>query len=195
MIEYLGMLITSPKNLVRILLAERRGPLLGFTMVLLSSLVLSLNLSYILIMKTLGFIGVNIPFIRSVSVIGIIIGLVLMNIIAWLLLGLILYLFDRALDGKASLESILLIYSFQWAPLFIIGFLSPVFYYLDMITSILILVLVVALALIWGYIIVLMGNAIANDFSIAKSFLASILQLLIVFGVIFYILVMLGVVF
>jgi len=62
---------------------------------------LSVNLGYVLIVKTLGILGITIPFIKSVSVMAIVLGIIVGNIIAWLLLGLIFYAFDRALNGKA----------------------------------------------------------------------------------------------
>ncbi len=193
LLDYIGMILASPRIIAKILIAERRSILWGFITVISASLMLSVNLGYILIVKTLGILRITIPFIKSVSIIAIVLGTVVGSIIAWLLLGLLLYAFDKALDGKASLENILLVYSFQWIPLFIVGLVSPVFYYLDMVSSILLLTLVTIITLLWGYIIVLIANAEANGFSLARSFIASILQLLIVFSVIVYIPVLLGV--
>lgn len=193
LLDYIGMILASPRTIAKILIAERRSILWGFIIVISASLMLSINLSYVLIIKTLGILGLTIPFIKSVSTIAIVLGVVLGNIIAWLLLGLLLYAFDKALNGKASLENILLIYSFQWMPLFIVGLVSPIFYFLDIVSSILLLTLVTIIALLWGYIIVLIANAEANGFSLARSFVASILQLLIVFSVIVYIPILIGV--
>ncbi len=193
LLDYIGMILASPRTIAKILIAERRSILWGFITVISASLMLSVNLGYILIVKTLGILGIAIPFMKSVSIIAIVLGTVVGSIIAWLLLGLLLYAFDKALDGKASLENILLVYSFQWIPLFIVGLVSPVFYYLDMVSSILLLTLVTIIALLWGYIIVLIANAEANGFSLARSFIASILQLFMVFSVIVYIPVLLGV--
>jgi len=64
-----------------------------------------------------------------------------------------------------------------------------------MVSSILFLILVIIIVLFWGYIIVLIANAEANGFSLARSFVASILQLLIVFGAIVYTPILLGVMF
>ncbi|MCD6196844.1 MAG: hypothetical protein J7J82_08675 [Staphylothermus sp.] len=48
---------------------------MGFIIVLSSSLMLSVNLGYILIVKTLGILGIIIPFIKSVSIIAIVLGI------------------------------------------------------------------------------------------------------------------------
>ena len=88
-------------------------------------------------------------------------------------------MFDKLLGGKASLETVLLAYSYQWLPVFIIGLLSPIFYNLDILTSIAAYVFLSVITFVWGYVYTLITNAEVNKFSLGQSF-ASILIAFIV---------------
>ncbi len=179
MLDYVGIMVVSPRKSIRILVSEKRSILLGLAIVILASLVGGLNLAYIVSIKGLGFVGLKLPFLTSLSSVGIVAGYTILNIILWIVLGILIYAFDKLLGGKASLETVLLAYSYQWLPVFIIGLLSPIFYYLDILTSIVAYVFLSVITFVWGYVYTLITNAEVNKFSLGQSF-ASILIAFIV---------------
>ena len=184
MLDYLGIMYTSPKKSIQILLAERRSVVMGLAIVLVSSLMNGLNLAYLVMVKGLSVIGLRIPFVIGASVIGIVMSSILIGVAAWLLIGGIIYLFDKILQGKGSFEAVLIAYSYQWLPLLITGLIAPVYYFLDAITGIVLYFFVNLIALVWGFIYVLITNAEANKFSLGKSFAATIIAFIIVLAVI-----------
>ncbi len=180
MLDYIGMMVVSPRKSIQILVAEKRSILLGLAIVILASLVGGLNLAYIVSIKGLGFVGLKLPFLVSLSSVGIVGGYIILNIVLWLVLGVLIYAFDKLLGGKASLETVLLAYSYQWLPVLITGLFSPVFYYLDTLTSIVVYVLLLLIALVWGYVYTLITNAEVNKFSLGQSFASVLIAYIII---------------
>ncbi len=180
MLDYIGMMVVSPRKSIQILVAEKRSILLGLAIVILASLVGGLNLAYIVSIKGLGFVGLKLPFLVSLSSVGIVGGYIILNIVLWLVLGVLIYAFDKILGGKASLETVLLAYSYQWLPVLITGLFSPVFYYLDTLTSIVVYVLLLLIALVWGYVYTLITNAEVNKFSLGQSFASVLIAYIII---------------
>ncbi|NPA98106.1 MAG: YIP1 family protein [Crenarchaeota archaeon] len=184
MLDYLGIMYTSPKKSIQILLAERRSVIMGLAIVLVSSLINGLNLAYLVMVKGLSVIGLRIPFVIGASVIGIVMSNILIGVAAWLLIGGMIYLFDKILQGRGSFEAVLIAYSYQWLPLLITGLIAPAYYFLDAITGIVLYFFVNLIAFVWGFIYVLITNAEANKFSLGKSFAATIIAFIIVLVVI-----------
>ncbi len=180
MLDYIGMMVVSPRKSIQILVAEKRSILLGLAIVILASLVGGLNLAYIVSIKGLGFVGLKLPFLVSLSSVGIVGGYIILNIVLWLVLGVLIYAFDKILGGKASLETVLLAYSYQWLPVLVTGLFSPIFYYLDTITSIVVYVLLLLIALVWGYVYTLITNAEVNKFSLGQSFASVLIAYIII---------------
>ncbi|GEM_PF-4781905 len=180
MLDYIGMMVVSPRKSIQILVAEKRSILLGLAIVILASLVGGLNLAYIVSIKGLGFVGLKLPFLVSLSSVGIVGGYIILNIVLWLVLGVLIYAFDKILGGKASLETVLLAYSYQWLPVLITGLFSPIFYYLDTLTSIVVYVLLLLIALVWGYVYTLITNAEVNKFSLGQSFASVLIAYIII---------------
>jgi len=179
-LDYIGMMVVSPRKSIQILVAEKRSILLGLAIVILASLVGGLNLAYIVSIKGLGFVGLKLPFLVSLSSVGIVGGYIILNIVLWLVLGVLIYAFDKILGGKASLETVLLAYSYQWLPVLITGLFSPIFYYLDTLTSIVVYVLLLLIALVWGYVYTLITNAEVNKFSLGQSFASVLIAYIII---------------
>ncbi len=180
MLDYIGMMVVSPRKSIQILVAEKRSILLGLAIVILASLVGGLNLAYIVSIKGLGFVGLKLPFLVSLSSVGIAGGYIILNIVLWLVLGVLIYAFDKILGGKASLETVLLAYSYQWLPVLVTGLFSPIFYYLDTLTSIVVYVLLLLIALVWGYVYTLITNAEVNKFSLGQSFASVLIAYIII---------------
>ncbi len=180
MLDYIGMMVVSPRKSIQILVAEKRSILLGLAIVILASLVGGLNLAYIVSIKGLGFVGLKLPFLVSLSSVGIVGGYIILNIVLWLVLGVLIYAFDKILGGKASLETVLLAYSYQWLPVLVTGLFSPIFYYLDTLTCIVVYVLLLLIALVWGYVYTLITNAEVNKFSLGQSFASVLIAYIII---------------
>jgi len=179
-LDYIGMMVVSPRKSIQILVAEKRSILLGLAIVILASLVGGLNLAYIVSIKGLGFVGLKLPFLVSLSSVGIAGVYIILNIIFWLVLGVLIYAFDKILGGKASLETVLLAYSYQWLPVLVTGLFSPIFYYLDTLTCIVVYVLLLLIALVWGYVYTLITNAEVNKFSLGHSFASVLIAYIII---------------
>ncbi len=182
-IEYLGLALTAPREYMRIIVVERRSIAYGFAIVLIMSIMAGVAIGYTIIGKILVYSGI--PWLGTLSVIGSTLSMIIGGIALWFILGSLLHLFSIALGGKARFEETLNAYSLAWLPLFLHGFASIGYVFMDYIASILLCLVIEAIAFLWGIVLVVIGCSTIHRITIARSLLALVLTYIVFLALLF----------
>ena len=182
-IKDLGESLIAPRQVVKILITERRGLTFSFFVVLVFSIVEGMVATLTFIGKLGSFIPVPFVggFLGRVALFFGTIFYVILCICYWVLGGLIIHLFCRLFKGRGDFEHTLTAFAFLWIPAFIIGLLSPVILALDYISGIGLFLLLFFVSLIWGLIISVQALSEVHGFGIGKAFLSLIIPMIIIF--------------
>jgi len=183
-ISYVGEALISPRQVARILIAERRGLIFGFFVVLIFSIVEGM-------VATLTFIsrlGLYIPI--PTPIVGIVLGRItlLFGTVAyvvicmcyWVLGGLIIHAFCKLFGGRGSFEHTLTAFSFLWIPTFIEGLLSLLILVLDYVSGIGLFLLLFFASLVWGLIMSIQALSEVHGFGAGKALLSMIIPVIII---------------
>jgi len=182
-IRDLGESLIAPRQVIRILIAERRGLLFGFFIVLIFSIIEGA-------IATLTFIGKLATWI-PVGFIGWLFGglsllfgttlYVILSIGYWIIGGLIVHLFCKLFNGQGLFEQTLTAFSYLWLPAFILGLGAPFILILDYITGIGLFLLLFSISFIWGLILSSQAISEVHGFGVGKALLSVISPTVILF--------------
>jgi len=189
-IRDLGESLVAPRQVIQILIAERRGLTFGFFIVLLCSILIGATATMVFISKLISFVPLGILswIFGNVAILFGIASFVILSIGYWLIGGLIIHIFCKLLKGNGLFEHTLVAFSYLWLPSFLIGLIAPALMFLDYLTSLGLFLLMLCISFIWGVILSVQALAEAHNFSVSKallSMLAPILILIFIFATLF----------